>query len=48
MPISPKRLDLAKPGTEDRIIGREEGAAERFPNLNSLWADPDVLRSMKP
>lgn len=48
LPITPKRLDLAKPGTEDRIVGREEGAAERFPNLNSLWADPDVLRGMKP
>ena len=48
MPIAPTRLDLARPGTQDRILGREEGAAAKFPNLNSLWADPEVLRGMKP
>lgn len=48
MPITPTRLDLSRPGTHDRITGREEGAAAKFPNLNSLWADPEVLRGMKP
>ena len=48
LPITPTRLDLARPGTHDRITGREEGAAAKFPNLNSLWADPEVLRGMKP
>ena len=48
LPITPTRLDLSRPGSHDRITGREEGAAAKFPNLNSLWADPEVLRSMKP
>ena len=48
LPITPMRVDLARPATQDRIVGREEGAAAKFPNLNSLWADPEVLRGMKP
>ncbi len=46
--ITPVRLDLSRPGTQDRITGREEGGAARFPHLDELWADPDVLRRMKP
>ncbi len=46
--ITPVRLDLSKPGTQDRITGREEGGAARFPHLDELWADPDVLQRMKP
>ena len=46
--ITPVRLDLSKPGTQDRITGREEGGTARFPHLDELWADPDVLRRMKP
>ena len=45
--ITPTRLDLSKPGTQDRITGREEGGAARFPHLDELWADPDVLLRMK-
>ena len=45
--ITPTRLDLSKPGTHDRITGREEGGAARFPHLDELWADPDVLLRMK-
>ena len=45
--ITPVRLDLSKPGTQDRITGREEGGAARFPHLDELWADPDVLLRMK-
>jgi HD-GYP domain-containing protein (c-di-GMP phosphodiesterase class II) len=46
--ITPRRVDLAKAGTADRIVAREEGAAARFPHLDELWADPDTLRRMKP
>ena len=42
--IPPRRLDLSKSGTVDRIVAREEGAAARFPHLDELWADPDTLR----
>ena len=47
MPITPLRLDLSRPGTQDRIVSREEGAAARFPNMDALWVDPDTLRRMK-
>ena len=46
--ITPVRLDLSKPGTQDRITGREDGGSARFPHLDELWADPEVLRRMKP
>ena len=46
--ITPVRLDLSRPGTQDRITGREEGGTARFPHLDELWASPDVLRRMKP
>ena len=42
--IPPKRVDLSRPGTVDRIVAREEGAAAQFPHLDELWADPEVLR----
>lgn len=45
--ITPTRLDLSRPGTHDRIVGREEGGTARFPHLDELWADPDLLRRMK-
>ena len=48
MPVLPVLLDLSRPGTQDRIEGREEDAARRFPHLDELWADPDALRRMKP
>ncbi len=48
LPVLPVLLDLARPGTQDRIEGREEDAARRFPHLDELWADPDALRRMKP
>jgi HD-GYP domain-containing protein (c-di-GMP phosphodiesterase class II) len=47
MPITPARLDLSAKGCSDRIVGREEDAAGRFPQLDELWAEPDVLRRMK-
>ena len=48
LPVLPVLLDLARPGTQDRIECREENAAQRFPHLDELWADPDALRAMKP
>ena len=42
--IPPRRVDLSRQGTADRIVAREEGAAAQFPHLDELWADPEVLR----
>ena len=47
LPITPVRLDLAGTAAQDRIVSREEGGRERFPRLEELWADPDVLRAMR-
>ena len=47
LPITPRRLDLARPGTQDRIVGREEVGRSNFPRLDELWADPDLLRAMR-
>ncbi len=43
MPIAPVRLDLSRPGSTDRIVGREAGGAAKFPHLNELWVDPAIL-----
>jgi HD-GYP domain-containing protein (c-di-GMP phosphodiesterase class II) len=43
MPIAPMRLDLSRPGSTDRIVGREAGGAAKFPHLNELWVDPAIL-----
>ncbi|MBE0549681.1 MAG: HD-GYP domain-containing protein [Rubrivivax sp.] len=43
LPITPTRLDLSRPGCNDRIVGREVDAATRFPHLEALWVDADVL-----
>jgi HD-GYP domain-containing protein (c-di-GMP phosphodiesterase class II) len=47
MPIAPVRLDLSRPGSTDRIVGREAGGAAKFPHLNELWVDADVLAQMR-
>jgi len=44
MRITPERIDLAKPGCADRIVGREPQEAANFPGLDELWADPESLR----
>ena len=44
LPITPKLLDLASPSCNDRIVGREVDADQRFPNVAELWADPAALR----
>jgi hypothetical protein len=43
MPIAPERLDLSRPGSSDRIVGREAGGAAKFPHLNELWVDAGIL-----
>ena len=47
MQMTPLQLDLSRPGTQDRIVGREEDAGRLFPRLDELWADPDILDRMK-
>jgi putative nucleotidyltransferase with HDIG domain len=44
MRITPERIDLARPGCADRIVGREPQEAANFPGLDELWADPELLR----
>ncbi len=43
LPITPTRLDLSRPGCSERIVGREVGGATKFPRLEVLWVDADVL-----
>ena len=47
MPIEPLRIDLARPGCQDRIVAREPGAAGQFRQVDELWADPEVLRALR-
>ncbi len=47
LPITPLRLDLSRPGTQDRIVAREENSGGRFPRLEELWADPEALRRLR-
>ncbi len=47
MPITPALIDLARPGCQDRIVAREENVPGRFPQLDELWADPEVLKRAK-
>ena len=44
MPIPAKLVDLAEASCNDRIVGREAGADQRFPQLVELWAEPAALR----
>jgi HD-GYP domain-containing protein (c-di-GMP phosphodiesterase class II) len=46
--ITPTVVDLSAPGTQDRIVAREEGGSDRFPHLDELWADPEALRRLRP
>jgi HD-GYP domain-containing protein (c-di-GMP phosphodiesterase class II) len=45
--VTPTLLDLAQRGGHDRIVCREANAAARFPHLDELWADPEVLRRLR-
>ncbi|CAD5372390.1 Phosphodiesterase [Rubrivivax sp. A210] len=45
--ITPTLLDLSRPGTTDRIVGREPRVVDgvpRFTHIDELWADPEALR----
>jgi HD-GYP domain-containing protein (c-di-GMP phosphodiesterase class II) len=44
MPITPVRIDLSRPGTSDRIVGRESASAWGFPQIDELWVEGEVLR----
>jgi putative nucleotidyltransferase with HDIG domain len=44
LPITPALIDLARPGCNDRIVGREDNAGNRWPQLDELWADAEALR----
>ena len=47
LPTTPARLDLSRPGAGDRIVGRDAGAAARFPHLDGLWPDAEVLAGLQ-
>jgi HD-GYP domain-containing protein (c-di-GMP phosphodiesterase class II) len=47
MPIAPQRLDLSRPGTQDRITGREDVPPGHYGKVDELWADPELLRAMR-
>ncbi len=47
MPVAPQRLDLSRPGTQDRIVGREDVPPGHYGKVDELWAEPDVLRAMR-
>jgi HD-GYP domain-containing protein (c-di-GMP phosphodiesterase class II) len=47
MPLAPQRLDLSKPGAQDRIVGREEVPPGHYGRTDELWADPEVVRGMR-
>jgi putative nucleotidyltransferase with HDIG domain len=50
MHIVPQQLDLARPGCSDRIVGRESRGSDaeaKFPRLDELWVDPEVLRKVR-
>lgn len=44
MHIAPVDIDLAAPGCQDRISGRESNQTWQFRHLDEHWAGPDVLR----
>ena len=47
LPVSLEVLDLSQPGCSDRIAGRESNREWKFPHLDTLWVEPDVLRRMR-
>jgi HD-GYP domain-containing protein (c-di-GMP phosphodiesterase class II) len=48
MRVVPTRLDLSRPGCQDRIVGREPEAAAQFKQLDELWAEPDLVQRLVP
>lgn len=48
MRVVPTRLDLSRPGCQDRIVGREPEAAAQFKQLDEMWAEPDLVQRLVP
>lgn len=44
MPVTPQRLDLARPGCSDCIVGRHERTPGEFPQIDGLWAGAEAQR----
>jgi len=44
MHVAPLRMDLSRPGCNDRIVAREASAAAQFRHTDDLWMDPDIAR----
>ena len=47
MPVPLEVLDLSQPTAGDRIVARESNNDWKFPHLEDLWVDPEVLRKMR-
>ena len=47
MPVPLEVLDLSQPGATDRIVSRESNHDWKFPHLDELWVDAEVLRRMR-
>jgi putative nucleotidyltransferase with HDIG domain len=44
MPLPPRRLDLSRPGCNDRIVGRESPKTWGFQDLDQHWLEADIRR----
>ena len=47
MPITPQRLDLSRPGAQDRIIAREDVPQGHYGRVDELWAEPELVKTMR-
>jgi HD-GYP domain-containing protein (c-di-GMP phosphodiesterase class II) len=47
MKTEPQRLDLSRPGTADRIVGREDVLAGHYGPVDELWVEPELVRAMR-
>jgi putative nucleotidyltransferase with HDIG domain len=41
--VTPRLLDLARPGCSDRIVAREGADKDKYRSTDELWADPEAL-----
>jgi len=47
LPVPLEVLDLSLPSAADRIVARESNEDWKFPHLEELWVEPEVLRKMR-